>query len=176
MYLTFFIYLFIHKRYDPQSWEMAGDTTNCPYNSLMPYTPQTLKPVDNNDNNDKDKNIIGMDTGRRIYWTYSVHWEHSESVKWKDRWDPYMASGSESQIHLVSILNSAIIVLFLVVVTGSIVQRTSLSGNTGVAISISGDDVVGDEVAFALPLSVLIGSGAQVLAIFIISMGNLLII
>lgn len=118
----------------------------------------------------------GVEKRRRVYWTYSVHWEKSETIKWEKRWDLYLASRSESQIHLVSILNALIIVLFLVVVSASVVKRT-FSGNGDIRTDDfesrwrAGGTAVFRVPKFPLPLSVLIGTGAQVFGMAITVMG-----
>lgn len=47
-----------------------------------------------------------------VSYSYSVTWEEG-TVAWASRWDTYLTSGSNPQIHWFSIINSLIIVIFL---------------------------------------------------------------
>lgn len=53
-----------------------------------------------------------------------MHWEISEDITWDTRWGAYLRDASAQQIHMISIMNALIIVLFLMVPVVSIVKRT----------------------------------------------------
>lgn len=108
-----------------------------------------------------------------IVFTYSVNWEYSETP-WSNRWDQYLAN-TDSQIHWFSIINSVMIVLFLTGMVAMIMMRTlhadfrrynQLEPNeeaeeTGWKL-VHGD--VFRPPKMPMLLSVLVGSGVQVLA------------
>ena len=56
-----------------------------------------------------------------VTWTYAVYWEESATV-WATRWDPYLHV-FDPRIHWFSMINSAIIVMFLVVMVAAILMR-----------------------------------------------------
>jgi transmembrane 9 superfamily protein 2/4 len=60
---------------------------------------------------------------REIQWTYSVNFEESD-VEWSTRWDVYMqTSKTESRVHLVSVLNSTLVVILLSAIVAIILIR-----------------------------------------------------
>ena len=60
---------------------------------------------------------------QQVYWTYDVLFEFSD-VKWASRWDTYLNSADDDQIHWFSIINSLLIVLFLTGMVAMIMART----------------------------------------------------
>lgn len=56
-----------------------------------------------------------------VTWTYAVYWEPSTTA-WATRWDPYLHVFSPS-IHWFSLVNSAVIVMFLVAMVAAILMR-----------------------------------------------------
>eukprot|EP00667_Euglena_gracilis_P004952 EG_transcript_4981 len=57
-----------------------------------------------------------------VAFSYGVRWERSND-QWATRWDPYL-SGTDSEIHWFSIVNSLMIVLFLTGMVAVIMMRT----------------------------------------------------
>lgn len=47
-----------------------------------------------------------------IIYTYGVRW-HEVDLPWAQRWDSYLASSSNVDVHWFSVANSMLIVLFL---------------------------------------------------------------
>jgi len=56
-----------------------------------------------------------------VTWTYGVYWRPSTTA-WATRWDPYLHV-FDPKIHWFSLVNSAIIVVFLVGMVGAILMR-----------------------------------------------------
>jgi len=114
-----------------------------------------------------------------VIWTYSVTWEESDTA-WTERWDPYLQN-TDPQIHWFSIINSLMIVLFLTGMVAMIMMRT-LRADIGKYNSMDPNEeaeetgwklVHGDVFrppSHPLMLSVLIGSGIQVLGMTLITM------
>lgn len=123
-----------------------------------------------------------------VTWTYGVYWRPSKTA-WATRWDPYLHV-YDPKIHWFSLINSAIIVVFLVGMVGAILMRAlkkdiarynrldsfnldDLSGADGNAEDGIQEDsgwklVHGD--VFRMPgrpllLSVFLGNGSQLFAI-----------
>ena len=62
-------------------------------------------------------------SSRDIQWTYSVVFEESD-IEWSTRWDVYMQiSKTESRVHLVSVLNSTLVVILLSAIVAIILIR-----------------------------------------------------
>lgn len=60
----------------------------------------------------KDEHLVLAEDGdTQVTWTYSVHWI-SSSTAWATRWDTYLHVFNP-QIHWFSLINSAVIVVFL---------------------------------------------------------------
>ena len=57
-----------------------------------------------------------------VIFTYDVIWEAS-AVPWSRRWDVFMSSGADDDIHWFSIINSLMIVLFLTGMIAMILVR-----------------------------------------------------
>lgn len=63
-------------------------------------------------------------TGRDIQWTYSVLFEETSEIEWSTSWDIYMqTSKTESRVHLVSVLNSTLVVILLGAIVAIILIR-----------------------------------------------------
>jgi transmembrane 9 superfamily protein 2/4 len=58
-----------------------------------------------------------------VIWTYDVAF-HQSNIKWSTRWDTYLQSADDAQVHWFSILNSFMIVLFLSGLIAMIMIRT----------------------------------------------------
>jgi len=125
--------------------------------------------------------MLNPKSGSKIYWTYDVLFEYS-GIKWASRWDTYLNSADDDQIHWFSIINSLLIVLFLTGMVAMIMMRT-LNQDVKRYNQLEGDDnqdetgwklVHGD--VFRAPkhpnaLSVVIGSGVQLLSMSVITLG-----
>lgn len=107
--------------YDPESWSDSEETgpkklSACPY---TPYERQSVKLLPGRPGEEGTRERV-----KKIFWTYSVHWEANTQIAWDNRWDAYLRDSSAQQIHLISIMNALIIVLFLMVPVISILKRT----------------------------------------------------
>jgi len=123
---------------------------------------------------------LAMDTPGEVVFTYDIKWEFSE-IKWASRWDTYLLMGDE-QIHWFSIINSLMIVLFLSGMVAMIMMRTlHRDFNRYNAAEVSDD--VEEETGWKLVhgdvfrppkagmmLSVLVGTGVQLMAMAVITM------
>ncbi|KAI9793768.1 MAG: hypothetical protein M1833_000660 [Piccolia ochrophora] len=122
-----------------------------------------------------------MDT--EVTWTYGVYWRPSK-VTWATRWDNYLHV-LDPRIHWFSLINSAVIVVFLTGMVGTILLRTlrkdiarynrldqvnldDLTGTSAIDDGVQEDSgwklVHGDVFrtpSHPLLLSVLLGSGSQ---------------
>ena len=58
-----------------------------------------------------------------VLYTYDVNWEESE-VEWANRYDIYLRTNPDDDIHYFSIVNSLMILLFLTGVVAMIMLRT----------------------------------------------------
>eukprot|EP01051_Picozoa_sp_SAG22_P000277 SAG22_NODE_6_length_41368_cov_49.702222_20_plen_541_part_00 len=109
---------------------------------------------------------------QQIFWTYDVLFEYSD-VKWASRWDTYLNSADDDQIHWFSIVNSLLIVLFLTGMVAMIMART-LNQDVAKYNRLDADEL--DETGWKLVhgnvfrspkhsnlLSVLVGSGVQLI-------------
>jgi len=73
--------------------------------------------------------VVGGDEKRRkaketeVIWTYDVVFRPSP-IRWSTRWDTYLQSADDAQVHWFSILNSFMIVLFLSGIVAMIMVRT----------------------------------------------------
>jgi transmembrane 9 superfamily protein 2/4 len=113
-----------------------------------------------------------------VVFTYDVIWEPSD-VKWADRWEVFIHSGGDDDIHWFSIINSLMIVLFLTGMIAMILVRnlyrdiaryneetTSEDAAEETGWKLVHGDVFRPPAGFFGPmfLSVFIGSGIQILA------------
>ncbi|XP_037075308.1 transmembrane 9 superfamily member 2-like [Pollicipes pollicipes] len=118
----------------------------------------------------------------RVQYTYSVTFHETHDLKWSSRWDYLLDSLPNANIQWFSILNSLVIVLFLSGMVAMIMLRTLHKDIARYNQIESGDDsqeefgwklVHGD--VFRPPrhgmlLSVLVGSGVQVLSMMLITL------
>ena len=65
--------------------------------------------------------ILSESANTDVTWTYTVSWQ-SSSTAWATRWDPYLHV-FDPKIHWFSLINSAIIVVFLVAMVAAILMR-----------------------------------------------------
>jgi transmembrane 9 superfamily protein 2/4 len=135
------------------------------------------------------------ETGRtRVLYTYSVRWQAS-STPFATRWDKYLHV-YDPKIHWFSLINSAVIVCFLIGMVSTILIRTlhkdiaRYNRLDAVALEdLSGTGVMDDGVQedsgwklvhgdvfrppkYPLPLSVLLGNGAQLFMMTGFTIGN----
>ena len=117
-----------------------------------------------------------------VIFTYDVKWERSE-VRWAHRWDIYLKGNPDDEIHYFSIVNSLMIVLFLTGVVAMIMLRT-LHKDIATYNEIQSLEDAQEESGWKLEhgdvfrppafspmfLSVLAGSGLQILAMTVCTM------
>lgn len=116
-----------------------------------------------------------------VVFTYSVTWVESD-IKWASRWDVYLKMDGDRQIHWFSILNSLIIVLFLSGMLAMIMLRT-LHRDFSMYNADRTQEEIQEESGWKLVhadvfrppnrplmLSVLIGSGAQVFVMAVVTL------
>jgi transmembrane 9 superfamily protein 2/4 len=115
-----------------------------------------------------------------IVWTYSVAWEEDRETPWSNRWDKYLRN-TDPQIHWFSIINSLMIVLFLTGMVAMIMMRTLHADfrrynqmDPNEEAEETGWKLVHGDV-FRPPnrpmlLSVLVGSGVQILGMTMITL------
>lgn len=134
------------------------------------------------DQNTKPQSVDPTKGTTEIVWTYDVQWEVSD-VKWASRWDVYLQSGNEEQIHWFAIVNSTMVVLFLTGMVAIILIRALRKDLTGY-----NDDGITEESqqidtgwklvhgdVFRPPeypgiFSVLVGTGLQLLAMTLVTL------
>jgi transmembrane 9 superfamily protein 2/4 len=136
------------------------------------------------------RNFQGLELGRNepIVFTYDVFWEKSET-EWTNRWDIYFtAKASNDKVHWFSITNSIVIVLFLTVMIAMILVRAlrkdiaqyNDAASLEEAQEESGWKLVHGDV-FRPPatqpmlFSVLIGSGVQLICMFVATLSFALV-
>lgn len=73
--------------------------------------------------NEEGTRHVQLDEKRNtdVTWTYGVEWRSSKTA-WATRWDPYLHV-YDPKVHWFSLVNSAIIVVFLVGMVGAILMR-----------------------------------------------------
>lgn len=127
--------------------------------------------------------ILSESGSTEVTFTYSVYWQ-SSTTPFATRWDKYLHV-YDPKIHWLSLVNSAVIVLFLLGMVSTVLVRTlrkdiarynrldqlaldDLSGTSAVDDGVQEDSgwklVHGDVFRpprYPLPLSVMIGNGAQ---------------
>ncbi|GAO48607.1 putative endosomal integral membrane protein [Saitoella complicata NRRL Y-17804] len=118
--------------------------------------------------------ILSEETDNQVDYTYSVRWQHSDTV-WATRWDKYLHT-SAPQIHWFSLINSAVIVAMLTALTaGTVIRALRHDFARYNALDFDSEDAMVQEDSgwklihgdvFRPPrrrmtLSVLLGSGAQ---------------
>jgi len=118
----------------------------------------------------------------QIVYSYEVNWVASE-LPWADRWDVYLISSPDDDIHYFAIVNSLMIVLFLTGAIATIMIRTLRKDIAGYnemqtleeAQEESGwklvhGDVFRPPLVSPMLLSVFVGTGAQIGSAFGLSM------
>jgi len=160
----------IKHEYDSKQANFAKETTvlnTCNQFNPAQFNPDKFQPVETSE--------------EEIVYTYDVKWERSD-VPWSHRWDVYMRGNPDDEIHIFAILNSIMIVLFLSGVVAMILLRTlrkDISSYNEMqtleeAQEESGWKLVHGDVFRPPPspmlLSVLAGSGIQILAMVICTM------
>ncbi|KAJ1340049.1 hypothetical protein BSLG_005373 [Batrachochytrium salamandrivorans] len=58
-----------------------------------------------------------------IDWTYSVQWQHDDTVDWPHRWDKYLTTRTTS-IHWYSVANSIVILLLMTAAVAAAMMHT----------------------------------------------------
>eukprot|EP01120_Amphizonella_sp_Union-15-10_P007188 TRINITY_DN23_c0_g1_i1.p1 TRINITY_DN23_c0_g1~~TRINITY_DN23_c0_g1_i1.p1 ORF type:complete len:659 (-),score=111.43 TRINITY_DN23_c0_g1_i1:71-1984(-) len=114
-----------------------------------------------------------------VSWSYTVTWRE-DTIPWHNRWDRYLKMSGDVQVHWFSILNSLMIVLFLSGMVAMILMRTL---HADLRRYNAQDPEEPDETGWKLIhgdvfrppergmlLSVLIGSGTQVLGMSLVVM------
>jgi len=142
-------------------------------NTCNQFTPAQFNP-------DKFQSVEMSD--EEVVYTYDVKWERSD-LAWTHRWDVYLKGNPDDEIHYFSIVNSLMIVLFLTGVVAMIMLRTlhkDISSYNEMqtleeAQEESGWKLVHGDVfrppAFSpMLLSVLAGTGCQILAMTVCTM------
>eukprot|EP00051_Salpingoeca_urceolata_P027570 m.482144 g.482144 ORF g.482144 m.482144 type:complete len:649 (-) comp22435_c0_seq1:210-2156(-) len=116
-----------------------------------------------------------------VIYTYSVVFQESP-IKWASRWDTYLQSAESTRIHWFSIVNSLVIVVFLSGLVGVItvralhkdISRYNSAENQDEAQEEFGWKLVHGDVFRPPPggmlLSVCLGTGTQILLMFIVTM------
>ena len=157
-----------HKKTSAESASWAGNLETCSASRFV--------------TRDDEPQLIdaAADVGTVVY-TYDVIWERSD-VPWSQRWDIFLMSGDDDDIHWFSIINSLMIVLFLTGMIAMILVRNlyrdiarynseEAAQATEEAAEETGwklvhGDVFRPPAGFFGPmfLSVFVGSGMQLLA------------
>eukprot|EP01147_Barroeca_monosierra_P007166 gene7166-9647_t len=148
----------------------SADDLDCSPN--RPPQPFKLKRPSKDDSEEETLEFI---------YTYSVYFEESE-IKWASRWDTYLRSAEGTTIQWFSIINSLVIVLFLSGMLGIILVRTLYKD---IARYNQAEDKEDAQEEFGwklihgdvfrspmrtLVLSVLLGSGVQLICMLIITL------
>ena len=72
----------------------------------------------------RDDEPLAVDKpGTLVVFTYDVLWQKSE-VAWANRWEAYLKTGNDDDIHWFSIMNSLMIVLFMTGMIAMILVRS----------------------------------------------------
>jgi transmembrane 9 superfamily protein 2/4 len=140
--------------------------------------PKKIEEACKNRAHSEPLSLLGSDK-RNIAYTYSVKWKRS-ATSWANRWDAYLTMREDHQIHWFSIINSLMIVLFLSGMVAMIMMRTL---HADFRRYNSEDPEEADETGWKLVhadvfrppswpmlLSVLVGSGVQMLGVTTITM------
>ena len=159
----------VHHSYEGTYEKDKTSVSSCNAETVMKHSVDSLQEVGT--------------SGTEVLYSYEVKWERSEAA-WTNRWDVYIRGVADDDIHYFSIVNSLMIVLFLSGVLAMIMLRTlhrDISTYNEIqtleeAQEESGWKLVHGDV-FRPPstspmlLSVLAGSGLQVLGMTIVTMG-----
>mmetsp|Transcript_3564 Transcript_3564/g.7394 ORF Transcript_3564/g.7394 Transcript_3564/m.7394 type:complete len:636 (+) Transcript_3564:47-1954(+) len=161
----------IKHEYQDSQKNFNKDTTvltTCNAQNPASFNPEKFQPVELK--------------AEEVIYTYDVKWEKSE-LSWSHRWDVYLKGNPDDEIHYFSIINSLMIVLFLTGVVAMIMLRTlhkDISSYNEMqtleeAQEESGWKLVHGDVfrppsTSPMMLSVMAGSGVQILAMTICTM------
>jgi len=98
--------------------DLTSDTVlkTCMDGVIVKNDVSTFLPLTVSDTKDKDATLD-------IVYSYEVEWVASEKY-WSDRWDIYMVGSPDDEIHYFSIVNSLMIVFFLMGAVATILLRT----------------------------------------------------
>jgi transmembrane 9 superfamily member 2/4 len=149
------------------SYDQPWDDKNPP--KLLTCNPQ--KSVD------RSMPLQFADSPGQVFFTYDVEWVESD-VPWANRWELYFRGFEEVEVHWFSIVNSIVIVLFLSGIVAMIMVRVLHRDISRINDETDEDetgwklihgDVFRPPVGFLGPmaLSVLVGSGVQMLTMAI---------
>jgi len=118
-----------------------------------------------------------------VPYSYSVSWIEEPDVAWATRWDIFLKGGEhDNRIHWMSIINSALMVVFLSVMVAMIMMRTlhkdfnkyNDSQNVEETQQETGWKLVHGDVfrqpVFPTILAALIGSGVQVIVMTLVTL------
>ena len=118
----------------------------------------------------------------KILYSYEVKWVESE-IPWADRWDVYLVGSPDDEIHYFAIVNSLMIVVFLTGAVATILIRTLKKDIAGynelqtleeaqeeTGWKLVHGDVFRPPQSNPMLLCVLVGSGAQILSAFLITL------
>jgi transmembrane 9 superfamily protein 2/4 len=121
-------------------------------------------------------------TAMQIVYSYDVKWIKND-LPWSDRWDVYLVGSPDDGIHMYSIVNSLMIVLFMTGAIATIMIRTlrkDISGYNELQTLEESQEETGWKLVhgdvFRPPesspmlLSVLVGTGAQIGTAFVLAM------
>jgi len=128
-------------------------------------------------------NPVTVDDTSPVTWSYSITWVEEKELSWSTRWDPYLESAdTDAKIHWFSIINSALIVLFLTGMVAMILLRSlhkdfnryNASEDTEDTQEETGWKLVHGDV-FRTPrhaslLAVYIGTGCQLLGMCLVTL------
>lgn len=141
-------------------------------------TCDALHPVSDNSKPMPAQNVLGPHS---VIYTYDVEWEASP-IKWASRWDLYLKM-TDSDIHWFNIANSIIMVLFMSVLVAVVMVRT-LRADLARYNELLTEDEEEEETGWKLIhgdvfrtpakasfLSVLVGTGCQLLAMATLTLG-----
>jgi len=81
-------------------------------------TCSTLAPAVND-----PASFLKIDPGASVLWTYDVDWIFSDMV-WSNRWDIYLTGNPDAEVHIFSLVNSLMVILFLSGIIAMILLRT----------------------------------------------------
>lgn len=123
-----------------------------------------------------------ISTPLSVVYSYEVEWV-SSTLAWADRWDVYLVSAPDDDLHYFSIVNSLMIVFFLTGAIGTIMVRT-LRKDIAVYNEIDALDDGSEETGWKLVhgdifrppqtapmwLCVFVGTGAQICTAFGLAM------
>jgi transmembrane 9 superfamily member 2/4 len=118
-----------------------------------------------------------------VVFSYDVQWIKNDHLQWADRWDVYLVGAPDDDIHYYSIVNSLMIVLFMMGAIATIMIRTLRKDIAGynelqtleeaqeeTGWKLVHGDVFRPPQAYPMLLSVMVGTGAQIGSAFVVAM------